>query len=485
MRFLRQSLTGLFLLAATLGLLLWAGTMVRDAVQARLSEGDFRPQNRERLLAVNVLSATPETLTPVLTAFGEVQSRRTLEVRAAVGGQVIELAGNFEDGAEVQQDDLLVRIDPANARDALARSEADLRDASADADEAVAALALARDELAAAQEQADLRQRAFERQRDLNARGVGTAAAEESAELAASSARQAVLTRRQAVSQAEARVTQSTTSLERVRIALSEAQRRLDDTEIRAGFTGTLSDVSVVEGGLVSVNERLAQLVDAEALEVAFRVPVEAYARLLDEQGRLIEAPVSVTLDVLGVDLVNQGTLVRASAAVGEGQTGRLLFAKLDEVRGLKPGDFVTVQADEPELSGVIRLPARALGADGAVLVLGDDDRLEEVPVTMLRRQGNDVLVRSRALAGREVVAERTPLLGAGIKVRPLRSDGAEAPAAPAMVELSEERRAKIRAFVEANKRMPAAAKARILGQLDQPKVPAAMIERIESRMGS
>jgi hypothetical protein len=52
------------------------------------------------------------------------------------------------------------------------------------------------------------------------------------------------------------------------------------------------------------------------------------------------------------------------------------------------------------------------------------------------------------------------------------------------MLELSAERRAKIRAFVEANKRIPDEAKARILSQLDEVKVPAQMVQRIEGRMG-
>ena len=82
------------------------------------------------------------------------------------------------------------------------------------------------------------------------------------------------------------------------------------------------------------------------------------------------------------------------------------------------------------------------------------------------------------------MVAERTPLLGAGIKIRPLRPGASTEPEAPAMVELDPERRAKLVAFVEGNARMPAEAKARILGQLEKDQVPARMVERIESRMG-
>jgi hypothetical protein len=168
---------------------------------------------------------------------------------------------------------------------------------------------------------------------------------------------------------------------------------------------------------------------------------------------------------------------------VGEGQTGRLLFATLDAPRGFKPGDFVTVSIEEPPLRFVARLPATALNSFDEVLVVADEDRLETVKVDLMRRQGNDVLVRSRDLEGREVVAERTPLLGAGIRVKPLRS-GETQIEAPSMLELTDERRARLVAYVEANTRMPKEAKTRILSQLSQKQVPAEMVERLEARMG-
>jgi hypothetical protein len=134
----------------------------------------------------------------------------------------------------------------------------------------------------------------------------------------------------------------------------------------------------------------------------------------------------------------------------------------------------------------VVQLPSKALGSDGRVLVIGEGDRLEAVEVTLLRRQGDDVLVRARGLAGRQVVKERTPLLGAGIKVRPLAPAGAEAATdEPQTVALTAERRAKLVAFVEANKRMPADAKERILNALKEEQVPTQMVQRLEDRMGS
>ena len=484
MRFLRQSLMGLFLLAVTAGLLVYAGNMMFDSISERLSREPRSPQNRERVFTVNVLRAEFQTVTPVLTAFGEMQSRRSLDVRASAAGTITSLADSFVEGGQVNAGDLLVQIDTAKAQLALDRVKADRLDAEAESRDAARALELAKDELAAAREQADLRMRAFKRQNDLAQRGVGTAAQVETAELAASSARQAVLSRRQSLAIAEARVDQAATRLERARIAAKEAESNLSDTTILAEFSGTLSDVSVVEGGLVSANERLARLIDPQALEVAVRVSTPQYARLLDEDGALMQAPTTVTLEVFGVDLTSRGVISRDSAAVGDGQTGRLIFARLEQSRGLKPGDFVTVRVDEPPLERVVILPSSAMDGSGEVLVLGEDDRLEALPVTLLRRQGDNILVRGKGLSGREVVTQRTPLLGAGIRVKPLRRGAASVPQEPELLELSEERRARLIAFVEANAMMPKDVKQRILTTLARPKVPARMVDRLESRMG-
>ncbi|MEM8538301.1 MAG: HlyD family efflux transporter periplasmic adaptor subunit [Pseudomonadota bacterium] len=483
MRFLRQSLTGVFLLALTLALLAWAGTMLQNAVAARLADEprDFAP--RERVIAVNVVTVTPDTIAPELTVFGELRSRRTLDLRSATGGTVLSASDALVEGGRVTAGDLLLRIDPAEAQAAADRAAADLRDAQAELRDAERALLLAEDELTAARAQADLRGQALTRARDLAARGVGTAAAIETAELAASSADATVLTRRQALAAAQARIDQAVTRGDRARIAVAETARNLAETEVFAAFDGTVSEVTVAPGGRVAANERFAQLVDPTTLEVSFRVSTAQYARLIDDLGQLATAPVTVSLDVSGVSLTATGQITREAATVGSGQSGRLLFANLDAAPGFRPGDFVTVSIAEPSLMGVALVPAAALAADETVLVVGDDDRLTIAQVTLLRRQGDDVIIDPGQAAGAEIVAERSPLLGAGIKVRPLRP-GSDVAAVPAMITLDAERRAKLISFVTEG-RMPDEVKARIIGQLEQDEVSAETVARLESRMGS
>jgi len=484
MRFLTRSLVAILLGALALGFLGMAGLTLRNTL-AEIAEQEQRPRMaREQVFTARVVPITSGTQAPVLSTFGEVRARRALDLRAPVAGRVLELGEGVETGATVRAGQLLVRLDPADARAArdlalndIARAEGEL----ADAERALTLTALDRAE---AEAQADLRQRAFERRRSLQERGIATDAAIEEAELAWAAARASVIARRQAEAQSQTRFAQAQTALERQRIALGEAERRLQDTEVHAAFDGVLADVAVSVGGVVANNERMARLIDPTALEVALRLSTEQYLRLLDEAGALIPAMGEVALELGGLEITSPVRLVRASPSVAEGQSGRIVYAEIDAPLGFRPGDFVTVRLHEPALDGVALLPATAVDAQGGVLVLGPEDRLEAGQVQRLRQQENMVVVRAPDLEGREVVATRTPLLGTGIRVRPQRdiTPGASAvPEAPQMVILDPARRAELVAQVSANTRMPEQVRSRILAQLEQESVPAQLLDRLQS----
>ncbi|SHI62668.1 efflux RND transporter periplasmic adaptor subunit [Wenxinia saemankumensis] len=504
MRFLRRSLLGLFLLAATLGLLFQAGATLWGAAQSRMNAEPRSFPQRERTATVVTQVVEPVTLTPVLTVFGELRSTRTLTLRAPTGGTVETVAPEMVEGGVVAAGTTLFSVDPVEAEGLLASARADLSDAEADGRDAERALVLAEDELAAAEAQATLREQALTRARDLAERGITVASDLEAAELAASTAAAQVLAAREAVAQAQTRIDLTGTEVARRRIAVADAERTLGNVALRAPFGGRLSGVTLAPGARITANEEVAQLVDPDALEVAFRVSTEQYGRLTQD-GSLLEAPVSVALEAGGFELTATGRITREAATVGEGQTGRLIFAALGEAAGLRPGDFVTVRIEEPALDGVALLPATAVGAGDEVLAVTEEDRLALRPVEVLRRQGDDLIVAAADLAGTEVVTERSPLLGAGLLIERAAPDGETAAAAPGgadaapgdgpdsaagtaaageTIALDPERRARLRAFVVASEAMPEEARSRVLAQLDSDEVPAELVASLEDRMG-
>jgi len=487
MRFLTRSLVALLLASVSVGALGYAGFSLVSAIQDRNAATGRQAAGRERVFTVRAVMVIPAEISPTLSAFGEVRTQRALELRAPVGGRVLEVAQGFEDGAEVTEGQLLFRIDPADAASALALAQSDLSRAGAELRDAERALVLAAEDVNAAEAQFDLRDRALVRRQGLAERGVSTEAALEEAELALSSARQAVVGRRQAQAQAEARVDQARTALERQQISVDEAQRRLDDTRVYASFSGTLTDVNIVEGRIVNTSEQLARIIDPTSLEVSVRLSTAQYLRLLDDAGALRDTGAEIVLDVAGFEITSPGRVLRASATVEQGQSGRRLFVELNAPRGFRPGDFVTLRLQEPALQDVALVPASAITARGEVLVIQDDNRLAATPVNVLRRQGDDVIIEAAELAGREVVREVTPNLGSGIQVRPLRenADGTPVPDIAEMVTLDAGRRAQLIAQVAENTGMPEQVRARMIAQLSEDQVPAQMIERIENGGGT
>ncbi|GHC55815.1 efflux RND transporter periplasmic adaptor subunit [Neogemmobacter tilapiae] len=479
MRFLIRSFIGLALVLVALALLLAAAWVIRDATQPQQAEGGRPGQGaEERVFTAAVLTITPTEIAPILTAYGEVRALRSVELRAGAAGEVIWLAEGLADGRAVKTGEVLLRIDPADAQASRDLAAADLARAKAEADESTRALAITRDELTAAQAQAELRAQALTRQRDLLTRGIGSDAAVETAALAASSADQAVLSQRSAVSQGETAVALAATSVDQAAIALDQAERALAETEVKATFDGLLDSVTVGLGGKVSAGEVLAQLIDPGALEVAFRVPTAAFGGLVDDNGQILPLAVAARLDSGASALTATGRLIRAGAAVGSGQTGRLVYAALNDRPPLRPGDFVTLSIGLGPLSNVAMIPAAALGGDGKILLLGAEDRLESFDVTTLHRQGDALIIDASALAGREVIRNRTALLGAGIKVNPVRPDEGAA------LQLDQAQKATLLAQIRAATQLDDAERAELMKLVEQDRVTDAALRDLQTRLG-
>ena len=265
----------------------------------------------------------------------------------------------------------------------------------------------------------------------------------------------------------------------------------MQNTKVKAEFDGTLSNVSLVSGGIVNNNERVGLLVDPSSLEVKFRISATQFNRLIDASGNLQAIPTFVKLDVFGTEISASGFVERSSATVGTGLTGRLLFSSLSNgnVSSFRSGDFVTVTLKEPTLNNVLELPSNALSGGNRILTLTDEDRLQEIEVSILRRNKNNVIIDATNVIGKEIVTNRTPLLGAGIKIKPIRLGGSkaisDAAPEPEKIALDEERRQKMISFIEGNGYIPKTAKKKIIKALSEAEVPVKLIKRIESRMGN
>jgi len=199
-------------------------------------------------------------------------------------------------------------------------------------------------------------------------------------------------------------------SAEARKTLLAEALR---DTEIRAPFSGMVVDRAVSAGEYVTPASRVATLVDVDSLRVEITVP-EADVPFV-KQGMQVEFRTS------GVgDKAYRGKIRYVGPSVRRQSRDAIVEAVFsNQGHDLRPGMFVTarIALGDQMLPAV---PAKAVRADGALkhVFVATGGRLEDRLVQAAEPQDGQVPIVSGVKPGEQVVAELTPDVRDGAKVK-------------------------------------------------------------------
>ena len=110
MRFLLRSFLGLIILSITLGFLIFGSFVLFDALKKRSEKSDNRRFQKERVFAVNVETLQSQTARPKIFSYGEIYSKRMLEIRPLVSGRLDYVSEKFVEGGYVKSGDILFRL---------------------------------------------------------------------------------------------------------------------------------------------------------------------------------------------------------------------------------------------------------------------------------------------------------------------------------------------------------------------------------------
>jgi len=345
-------------------------------VLAACGEAAAPPEAAPAPAKVGIVEARPLP-TPVAFEYGgRVMAVRQTEVRARVGG--ILLARAYTEGAEVQEGDILFRIDPATYQAA-----ADL--AQAQVQEADAAVQRAR---------RDQRRAAELLRADVGSRKASDDAAS-------------------ALAQAEA-------SLAAARARLASARLELGYTTVTAPISGVTSLEAVPEGSLVSAggdSSLLTRITQMETVYVAFAFNRPDLATLSEGGAQDLPAQVLLSQDggPTGKVSFTEATMDPTTGTV----RGRATFANAD--RRLIPGQFVRIRVSGP-MREAIRIPQAAVQQDVQgtfAYVVGPDSKAERRAIRLGRRAGGDWIIEDGIRPGDRVIAEGVVKVAEGAPVEP------------------------------------------------------------------
>jgi membrane fusion protein, multidrug efflux system len=381
--------------AVILGLIL---TACNSAPHAESGGMAFPP------VPVSVGTATEESVPIQVRAVGNVEPYSTVEVKAQVGGQLLNV--RFAEGANVNKGDILFEIDPRPVREALRQAEAALKRDEAQLRAAEANLARDRAQLKNAQAEAA-------RFAQLSKEGLSTRMQEDQVRTAAEVAAESVRAD-------EAAVESSRAALESDRAAVEQAKLNLGYSEIRAPISGRTGNLLLHAGNLVKANDDkpLVVINQIAPIFVTFGVP-ERYLNQISQQKARRKLLVEVSPGKESTEMI-RGTLAVIDNTV-DPNTGTIrLKAGFDNRDGrLWPGQFANVVLTiERQTATVIPAEAVQAGQQGSfVYVVKSDETVEPRPLAIAQTVGGKVMVEKGVVAGETIVTDGQSRLFPGAKI--------------------------------------------------------------------
>lgn len=326
---------------------------------------------------------------------GTVRPRAEVEVAAQVAGKVAWVAPAFQSGGRVRREQVLFRIEDADYRNRVRQARAN-----------VAAQQVA---LLQAQEEVRIARSEYERFRR---RRAGETELEEAGPLALR----------------EPQLAAARAALARDSAALADAELALSRTEVRAPFGGIVRSESVAPGRFVSPGQAVGRLYADDAVEVV--VPLaDADAALLPGLWELRAGDADRRMAARVFARFGDGSrswtgyVDRAETALDERtRTVHVILRVPGPFLGGGPpllvGQFVDARIDGGAADPWFALPRPALRAGDEVWAVRNDSAIAVVPVRVLQRPEDSVLVAGDLRPGEPVVVGGISFATEGMIVR-------------------------------------------------------------------
>lgn len=330
-----------------------------------------RPPGSEAVLVeVHRVTRGPHPVT--VRAMGTVGAAREVQLAARVGGEIIEVSGEFVPGGRFEAGQRMLQIEPRDYDLVVQQRSSDLARTDGELKVELGQQSVARREYALLGETVD----------------------KEDEEL---------VLRRPQLATAQAAVAAARASLEQARLDL-------DRTTVRAPFNAMVQSREVDVGSQVSAGAPLATLVWTDAFWVEVTVPVNqlrwlTIPRAAGEAG----SPARIYHEAAwGADVKRDGTIARLKADLEPlGRMARLLVSVADPLSvsteaSQRPamilGAYVRVELEGRPLENVVRVPRTALRDGNRVWVMAADNTLN-IHHVAVAWSGNDHVYVSDGLA--------------------------------------------------------------------------------------
>ena len=377
----------------------------------------------EKAWPVSATVISPITVRPTFSAFGRVESRAIARIRTDVIARVTEVP--VREGQWVEAGDLLARLDDRELALILAEREADLAREQAALRSRETEYALLQETTEHYRSMYEVATAKLDRHEELRGRKLISRSLFDEALSRTNEATIDFETHRRALADMPNRIAEQRAVVRKAQVLTEKAELDVQKTEIRAPFSGPVTEVFAAPGDHSSLGAPIIAIADASGFELRVQIPDHRTAAQLDA-GHVV----ATTEDD------HRLTLVRIARQVRSGQTGQDAFfgfattGAADNLQRLPEiGRLLNVDITLPPELDVVALPVQSIFDSSRIYAIEAHDAEHRLRAVDVERVGQHkdadgqlrVLVRSPDLeGGMRVITTQLPKAITGLLVVPI-----------------------------------------------------------------
>ena len=339
---------------------------------------------------VEVTSVEPETLAISIPSQGMINPRRRTLLASEVMGKIIEVSPKFDAGKAFEKGEVMLKIEDADYRAALADTQVALADAE---------LTLATEEAQAEQAKRDFQ--------SLGRSGSPSDLTLRKPQLAAAQVK-----------------------IESAKEKVEKAKRDLERTTIRAPYEAVIASVETELGSYVNAGAPIAEIYTPAPFEVRLPISLDEMRFIQRDDNGEPSGDVLILTKAGNETHEWTGRIVRSEGQIEPSSRSIYLIAEVgvgnstptDTIQ-MQPGLFVQAALQGRAMEGLTRVPFGAFLDLDQVVVVDPDDTLRYRTVEVVRRERDDALIAGGLEPTDRIVLTELSGRMPGMKVKTLPVD--------------------------------------------------------------
>ena len=354
---------------------------------------------KEKVWMVEAISAKYESLAPMQTLYGTVESNSLVSAAAPVNGVVAKV--EVKEGQEVSKGDLLFAIDDSDLEIPFIQAKSDL------ALQKLTNLANVK-RLAHEQSVLKLKQVAVSRAKQLLEKNLASKSSLDAAE-------EALVKQEFTVVGAKLAVEQNSANLAKAQAAFDQAKLNKERGQLVAPYAARIASVNVSAGSRVNAGTTMIEFYALDSLELRAKLPVSDTPAVQ----KALQNNIPLTASYQTASGVQELALLRLAGTADTSGVDAFFNIPV-ELSSKRPGELMEVQLKGQSQSQVMAVPYSAIYGNNRVYVI-EDQRLQAQTVEITGEVMRDgklwALIKGEFDEGTKITTTHLPNAVTGLKV--------------------------------------------------------------------